>query len=185
MTIFKQFVGIDYSGAKTPTSSLKSLRVYSASVDTDPVDVFPPPSPRKYWTRKGIAHWLVDILSSSSSTVVGIDHAFSFPLPYFEEHGPEHDWAAFLEDFQLHWPADQDKTTVDFVRDGLVGDGVARIGDTRWRRLTESQTGSAKSVFHFDVQGQVAKSTHAGLPWLRFLRNELGPEIHFWPFDGW
>ena len=40
-------------------------------------------------------------------------------------------------------------------------------------------------MFHFDVQGSVAKSTHAGIPWLRFLRQRLGPRVHFWPFDGW
>ena len=38
---------------------------------------------------------------------------------------------------------------------------------------------------HFDVQGSVAKSTHAGIPWLRFLRMRLGARVHFWPFDGW
>jgi hypothetical protein len=31
----------------------------------------------------------------------------------------------------------------------------------------------------------VAKSTHAGIPWLRFVRQRLGSRIHFWPFDGW
>jgi hypothetical protein len=35
------------------------------------------------------------------------------------------------------------------------------------------------------VQGSVAKSTHAGIPWLRFVRQRLGPCVHFWPFDGW
>jgi hypothetical protein len=43
----------------------------------------------------------------------------------------------------------------------------------------------AKSVFHFDVPGSVAKSTHAGLPWLRYMRRRLGDRAHFWPFDGW
>jgi hypothetical protein len=43
----------------------------------------------------------------------------------------------------------------------------------------------AKSVFHFDVPGSVAKSTHAGIPWLRFLRSRTGERVHFWPFDGW
>ena len=38
---------------------------------------------------------------------------------------------------------------------------------------------------HFDVQGSVAKSTHAGLPWLLYLRLQLGDRVHFWPFDGW
>ncbi len=35
------------------------------------------------------------------------------------------------------------------------------------------------------MQGQVAKSTHAGIPWLRFIRQRLGDRVHFWPFDGW
>jgi len=51
--------------------------------------------------------------------------------------------------------------------------------------LTEQRAGRAKSVFHFDVQDSVTKSTHAGIPWLRFLRQRLGPRVHFWPFDGW
>jgi hypothetical protein len=40
-------------------------------------------------------------------------------------------------------------------------------------------------VFHFDVQGSVAKSTHAGLPWLLYLRKTSNRGVHFWPFDGW
>ena len=74
---------------------------------------------------------------------------------------------------------------VDFIREGRYGDGAARMGNSRWRRLTEERSRSAKSVFHFDVQGSVAKSTHAGLPWLHYLRRELGSQVHFWPFDGW
>jgi hypothetical protein len=90
----------------------------------------------------------------------------------------------FLDDFQRHWPTDSDFMYVDFVRDGLHGDGLARGGSTRWRRLTERRAG-AKSVFHFDVPGSVAKSTHAGLPWLRTIRQTVGERVQFWPFDGW
>ena len=53
------------------------------------------------------------------------------------------------------------------------------------RRLTEERARGAKSVFHFDVQGAVAKSTDAGIPWLRFIRQRHGARVHFWPFDGW
>ena len=35
------------------------------------------------------------------------------------------------------------------------------------------------------MQGSVAKSTHSGLPWLRFIRDRAGGRAHFWPFDGW
>jgi hypothetical protein len=93
-------------------------------------------------------------------------------------------WPTFLDDFQRHWSTDEN-IYVDFVRDGAVGNGAARLGNARWRRLTEERAGSAKSVFHFDVQGSVAKSTHSGIPWLRFIRQRLGSRVHFWPFDGW
>lgn len=185
MPAFNSYIGIDYSGAKTPTSSLKGLRVYMADRVSPPVEVQPPPSPRKCWTRRGIAEWLVERLTEDPPALVGIDHAFSFPLQYFETHRLPHDWPAFLDDFHRHWPTDGDNTYVDFVRDGICGNGAARFGDPHWRRLTEIRAGAAKSVFHFDVQGSVAKSTHAGLPWLRYLRQNLGDRVHFWPFDGW
>jgi hypothetical protein len=82
-------------------------------------------------------------------------------------------------------PTDDDDTYVDFVREGIHGNGAARVGNSRWWRLTEERSGSAKSVFHFDVQGSVAKSTHAGIPWLRFIRERFGQRVHFWSFDGW
>ncbi len=185
MPAFARTIGIDYSGAKTPTASLKGLRVYLAESGGPPEEVLPPPSPRKYWTRKGVAHLLVERLAEDVPTLVGIDHGFSFPLRYFEAHGLEPDWPSFLEDFRRHWPTDEDHTRVDSVRAGSAGNGGARSGNARWRRLTDERTGGAKSVFHFDVKGQVAKSTHAGLPWLRFIRRELGDKVHFWPFDGW
>ena len=185
MPAFARTIGIDYSGAETPTSSLKGLRVYMAEGGAPPVEVPPPPSPRKYWTRKGIAHWLVARLAEDVPTLVGIDHGFSFPIRYFEKHRLPPDWPSFLDDFQRHWPTDGDHIYVDFVRYGTHGNGEARTGATRWRRLTEERTKGAKSVFHFDVQGTVAKSTHAGIPWLRFIRRKLGARVHFWPFDGW
>jgi len=48
MPRFKQCIGIDYSGAQTPTASLKGLRIYVAEGDAPSVEVAPPPSPRKY-----------------------------------------------------------------------------------------------------------------------------------------
>ncbi len=181
---FDRYLGIDYSGAKTPSDSLSGLRVYVADRGCEPTEVLPPPSPRKYWTRRGIAEWLVERLAEELRTLVGIDHGFSFPSRYFEEHGLPHDWPGFLDDFQGHWPTDEN-IYVDFVRDGIVGNGKVRSGNPGWRRLTEIRARGAKSVFQFDVQGAVAKSTHAGLPWLRYLRQRVGNRIHFWPFDGW
>ena len=182
---FGRYVGIDYSGAQTAETSLPGLRMYLADRTSLPSEVQPPVSPRKYWTRRGLAHRLLELLSEDTPTLIGIDHAFSFPLRYFEQHALPLDWTAFLDDFQRHWPTDEQYLYVDFVRDGLHGNGAARWGKSTWRRLTEVRAGRAKSVFHFDVHGSVAKSTHSGLPWLRYLRSQLGPRLHFWPFDGW
>ena len=181
---FARYIGIDYSGARTPTASLPGLRAYLAEPQAEAAEILPPPSPRKYWTRRGVAEWLVERLRGDVPTLVGIDHGFSFPAAYFERHRLPHDWPAFLDDFQRHWPTDED-LYVDFIRDGLHGNGAARTGNSRWRRLTELRAGAAKSVFHFDVQGSVAKSTHAGLPWLRYVRQQLSERVLFWPFDGW
>ncbi len=112
--------------------------------------------------------------------LVGIDHGFSFPIAYFTKYGLPHDWSIFLDDFHRHWPTDGDHTYVEFLRKGNQRTGVAS-----WLRLTEKWTVTAKSVFQFDMQGQVAKSTHAGLSWLRYLRTQCQGRIHFWPFDGW
>jgi hypothetical protein len=109
---------------------------------------------------------------------LGTDYGFSFPLKYFLKYGLPHNWSSFLADFQKHWPTDADNTYVDFVREGECGNAQARCGDSRWRRLTEMRA-RAKSVFHFDVPGSVAKSTHAGIPWLLYLRNHLPDRIHF------
>jgi hypothetical protein len=184
MPVFARYVGIDYSGAETPTASLKGLRVYLATSDAPPIELLPPPSPRLVQYLRGIADWLVERLAEDAPALVGIDHGFSFPLRYFEAHALKPDWPTFLDDFQSHWPTDEN-IYVDFVRDGIRGSGAKRLGNSRWRRLTEERAGGAKSVFHFDVQGSVAKSTHAGIPWLRYIRQRLGRRVHFWPFDGW
>ena len=142
MSAFARYFGIDYSGAQTPNASLKGLRIYMAGGAAPPFEVLPPPSPMKYWTRRGIAEWLVERLAEDAPTLVGIDHGFSFPLRYFEEHGLLRGWPSFLDDFHRHWPTDEDHTSVDSVRNGLRGNGAARWGDAS-RQGFRAPTGAA------------------------------------------
>jgi hypothetical protein len=142
--LFFKYIGIDYSGAGTPNKSLKGLRVFMAGREADPVEVLPPSSPRKYWTRRRIAEWLRDQLIDSTPTLVGIDHGFSFPLAYFEKYQLGCDWDTFLDDFQRHWPTDGDGVYVDFVREGVYGAGgsgllnpASRVCHARRRRATQ------------------------------------------------
>ena len=156
---FGRYVGIDYSGAQTAETSLPGLRMYiadrtspprlprrrlfrcqraslrprsSSAVLWPPSEIQPPVSPRKYWTRRGLAHRLAELLAEDIPTLVGIDHAFSFPLRYFEQHDLPLDWTAFLEDFQRHWPTDEEHLYVESVRDGSYGHGAARWGKSTW-----------------------------------------------------
>ena len=82
MAQFERYIGIDYSGAETADSSCKGLRVYAAEGCGTPEPVQPPPSPRRYWTRRGLAEWLCQELAADTPTIVGIDHGFSFPIAY-------------------------------------------------------------------------------------------------------
>jgi hypothetical protein len=58
MAQFARNIGIDYSGAETADSSCKGLRTFMAEGSGTPEQVQPPPSPRRYWTRRGLAEWL-------------------------------------------------------------------------------------------------------------------------------
>ena len=184
MPLFARYIGIDYSGAETIASQLPGLCVYSATPSSDPVEIRPKNPSQKHWTRETLAQWLANELLDGPATLVGIDHAFSFPLAYFKTHQVSARWETFLEDFEDHWPTREPHMYVDFIREGVAGHGAERAGNSKWRRLCDVRA-RAKSVFHFDVPGSVAKATHAGLPWLRFLREHLGEHVHFWPFDGW
>ena len=179
---FDAYIGIDYSGAKTPDARLSGLEVYLAD-DELPERVNAPfgaSDKRQNWTRREIAEWLIDRVSAGSRCVIGIDHGFSFPMTYLRGYTLT-TWDEFLNDFVEHWPTHRPDVTVDMIRKQSNG----RTGSSRDLRLCEQWTSSAKSVFLFDVQGQVAKSTHSGIPWLWHIRNEVGDRVHFWPFDGW
>ena len=177
---FTLHIGIDYSGAQTPESRLKGLQVYEAKAGHPPRKISTPTEGAKNWTRLEVAHFCAAAIETGELVIIGIDHAFSFPMSYMERFGIK-TWEQFLDDFMRHWPTADLHTYVDFVRDGNP-----RTGEATELRLCEQWTSGLKSVFHFDVQGQVATSTHAGLPWLLWLRRmfEAKSCIHFWPFDG-
>lgn len=178
MNLFQRFIGIDYSGAATPVTPLPGLRVFEARHDTLPFEVQPQSPALRHWTRQGLAEWLLDGILTGEPLLIGIDHAFSFPLAYFDEYELSGSWDQFLDDFCAHWPSDQGDRTVRSLREGNL-----RRGDSKARRHVEVLA-RAKSVFHFDVPGSVASSTHAGLPWLRWIRKRAGGALHCWPYDG-
>jgi hypothetical protein len=182
MARFEKYIGIDYSGGGTPLTRTPGLQVYVATTDRLPKRVNPPSTPKgqnRNWCRREVAEWLIEQAESGKPFIAGLDFSFSLPISYLQRYGLA-DWDAFLEDFVEHWPTDQDDATVKDLRPGNP-----RTGTTDEFRITERWTSSAKSTFQFGVPGQVACSTHTGIPWLRRIRQTLGKKVHFWPFDGW
>ncbi|MBF0434577.1 MAG: hypothetical protein HQL77_04285 [Magnetococcales bacterium] len=187
---FDSFVGIDYSGAKTADTGLKGIQVFAAKVGQLPEKIANTVGhKRRNWNRRAVAHWLLERLQTGERLLVGIDHGFSFPETYFQCYGLK-SWDDFLADFHRYWPTDEEDCLIDAIREGTwwvnrtrpIGE---RTGKATELRLSELWTASASSVFRMDGQGSVGKSTHAGLPWLQFLRERCGHQLHFWPFDGW
>jgi len=189
---FAEHVGIDYSGAGPPDAGCSGLRVFRSVDGREAEEVRAPGAGgRRRWSRRALAEWLLARLGPAPSgssaagrgwrepgrVVVGIDHCFSFPVPWLEARDLS-TWDAFLARFCEEWATDRESVARCRPARAYAGE-VARF------RLCEAWTSSAKSVFQFGMNGQVAASSHAGIPWLRRLRRELGAAVHFWPFDGW
>ena len=182
-TLFDRYIGIDYSGRETSITKLPQLAVYSASGDQLPKLVRPKNLPGDNWSRKEIAERLVEELPPGCKrTLVGIDHAYSFPWMYFQHDGKYvgPNWEDFLVDFLHYWPTCKDSAKVRVV---LKETGKERSGSANWKRRTEELARATGGVFNFKVP-LVSHSTHAGIPWLLYIRRKLGERVHFWPFDG-
>ncbi len=187
-TVFSSFIGIDYSGAQFASTPLRGIQIFKAHSPNSLSQINPTRRDRKYWCREDLAHWIAhQVASSEQPILIGIDHALSFPLSYFEKYSLRKNWDAFLDDFQHYWPTHHSEKSVKDLLEFNKNSPEGRFGDARWRRLTDTASKGAKSVFHFGVPGAVASSTHAGLTWIRFLRHhpKCVEKIHFWPFDGW
>ena len=178
---FNNHIGIDYSGAATPKTRSATIQAYQSQLSDNPSRVASPASTgnrKRNWNRIELFDWIVSQFEQANPIIIGIDHGLSFPISYFDRYQLS-SWNDFLEDFAVHWPTDQPEATVEQFRNTSP-----RIGTNDEMRITEKWTSSAKSVFQFDVQGSVAKSTHAGLPFACRLRKAV-PKVHFWPYDGW
>lgn len=177
MPRFERYLGIRYSGRKEPTAPLPEIRVFCAREDREVYQEFNARGKDGEWSRRDLAEWLGAELAQEVPTAVGLDHAFSFPRTYMDRHGLA-SWDDFLRDFNAHWPT-QERPVGDLLPGNL------RRGTSDERRLTgkwdSAQTGG---VFRFETKDGHAASSHAGLPWLDYLRRAV-PGLHVWPFDGW
>ena len=180
MPLFRRYIGIDYSGAATPSSLLRGLTVFVADREGPPRQQGSPDSRSGKWSRQSLASWLRERLLEDGPTVVGIDHAFSYPIAAIKEAGLG-SWDEFLEWFEGRWPSREVsvKACLEPNLEMLGRHEVALRLTDRWAPtampLCSGWGANGPNVFF---------STHAGIPWLRWLRQETAGRVHFWPFDG-
>jgi len=175
MPFFQRYIGIDYSGAAEPTKPSPGLQVAVAGQPNDE-----PILEGAGWSRKKLASWLLEQLLSTDRVIAGIDYAFSYPVEAMDQ-ATCGSWDRFLAWFETRWP-----TRERAVR-GYIAKNLEHLQRHRHcLRLTDRWTSSAMPIFKgWEAKGPtVFFSTHAGIPWLRWLRNEAEGRIHFWPFDG-
>jgi len=136
---FTRHIGIDYSGAQTAERRLKALQVYESRDGGKPDRVSTPTKGAKNWTRLEVAQFCASAIESGEPVIIGIDHAFSFPMSYMQRYGIK-SWDQFLDDFMRHWPTADPNTYVDFLRDGNL-----RTGEASELRLCEQWTAGPKA----------------------------------------
>lgn len=175
MSDFQHYIGVRYSGRKAPGDGIREIRVYSAHEDREPFPQLNPDGKDGLWSRRELAEWLLAQITGKTAAIVGLDHAFSFPQSYMDRNQLK-SWPEFLSDFGGHWPTHEVS-----VRELIPGN--PRTGDPDEHRLTGRWSAFPRGVFRFDIQDSPAKATHAGLPWIDYLRR-AGDRAHFWPFDG-
>lgn len=177
--MFDRYVGIDYSGAREPERPIKGIRAFVAERCGEIAEQTPTSSKHANWSRQELAEWLVSLTEEDGRSLIGIDHAFSYPSSEFRRRQLT-SWDDLLHYFENHWP-----TRTRAVRECPAWHELE--GVERTFRLTDQWTQSALSIFHgWRGNGvNVFFSTHAGIPWLRWIRDRPSNMVHFWPFDGW
>jgi hypothetical protein len=180
MPVFNRYIGIDYSGAERPATPLRGLQVFVADRRREPSQENNPTHPTGRWSRQQLALWLLDRLVEDVPTIVGIDHAFSYPLSILEGAALQ-SWDDFLGWFETRCP-----TTQDRVSECIPGNLEFLKRHQDELRLTDRWTATAMPLCSGweGNRSNVFFSTHAGIPWLKWLRNRGAGRIHFWPFDG-
>lgn len=126
-------------------------------------------------TRQQLIGDLIELATTTSRVIVGLDFAFSMPAWFVEERGAV-SGSEFWQVVDAEGEAWLDKAPDPFYGKG----GKKQPKGVELLRRTEKRSLGAKSTFLINVPGAVGTGSIRGMPFLRELRDN-GWRV--WPFD--
>lgn len=190
MLNFDRFIGIDWSGAKSPVHT-KSIAIAETLRGNNAPKLINPAS-HKYWSRSEVASYILNLLKKDERILIGIDANFGYaaevvaaqfgPQAIYQDLWREVDEASkddlnfFSEKFWQQWPE-------YFWTDGKRPDHI-----TLPRRVIENECGVAglgwpESPFKLIGPKQVGKGGLAAMRLAHYLKQSCGDQICIWPFE--
>lgn len=188
MDNFDRFVGIDWTGAKTPVVS-KSIAVAECIHG-----LAAPCLVRQDWSRQKLCDFIEQCLSEGHRTLIGMDCNFGYAQDILKKQlGPKataHDlWRTVdtLNQDEANFFAGRFWTHEDYKSDFWT-EGKKPKGFHLSRRITETQCGEKgygwpESPFKMIGAKQVGKGGLAGMRLAHYLKSYYRDKVCIWPFD--
>lgn len=188
MKNFDGFIGIDWSGAKSPEKT-KSISLAIAFRGDDA-----PHLSSKLWSRQMVYDWLIAMAKGKKRFLVGIDCNFGYSATIGTQQFGKHYTAHHLWQAVDHICSDMPNFFAGpfwehpSYAPTFWTSGPKPAGLILPRRETETACGQAglgwpESPFKLIGAKQVGKGGLAGMRLVHHLKAALGPRVGIWPFD--
>ncbi len=188
MKNFDQFVGIDWSGAKSPINT-KSIAVARGEQGQGAPILHP-----EIRSRTAVAEWIEGLAKIDKRILIGIDCNFGYAHSVVRKKlgakAIAHDlWAEvdkvnqsqpnfFAGNFWTH-----QNYKSDFWTEGKMPDGFQMPKRQTEIMCADNGYGRPESPFKLIGAKQVGKGGLAGMRMAHYLKSKLGQDIAIWPFD--
>jgi len=188
MRNFDQFIGIDWSGAKTPILN-KSISVSVSDQGQEAPCLIAGP-----WSRQKVANWIVDLAKQDKRILIGVDCNFGFASEIIQKQIGD---KATVSDLwsKVDEVSKQDSNffagsfwSHNTYKDDFWTEGKMREGFDMPKRQTEilcAELGFGRPESPFKLIGakQVGKGGLAGMRMAHYLKSTLQDKIALWPFE--
>lgn len=188
MKNFDRFIGIDWSGAKSPVLTNSIAVAVAEKIDIAPQNKEEP------WSRSRVADFLFECANGTVRTLAGIDCNFGYSESIgekqFGKNYTAYDLWQAVEDSNEgeanyfaggYWT--HERHGAHFWRSGTMPEGFSMPRRATEQACGESGLGWPESPFKLIGAKQVGKGGLAGMRLIYDLKRRLGQRIAIWPFD--